>query len=186
MKKKQTKKAPGEGEAPASPWRNRIVGDGSVAPEKLLQNPKNWRLHPKHQEQGLAAVLDEVGWVQRIVVNRRTGFVVDGHLRARLAIERGEKTIPVGYVDLTDREEAIILAALDPLAALAGRDDEALKKILRSAAGASSGVDELLGQISLDAGFFKDKEQKPKVPPSPAGKIVHTCPRCKFNFSTGK
>lgn len=184
MTKKPSKKVADE--ATPSPWRNRIVGQGSVDPKKLLLNPKNWRIHPKHQQDGLAAVLDEVGWVQRIVVNRRTGFVVDGHLRARLAIERNEKSIPVSYVDLTAKEETIILATLDPLAALAGRDDEALKKILKSAADASSGVDELLGQIHLDAGFFKKKAEEPKPDPSPPGKIVHTCPRCKLKFHTGK
>jgi hypothetical protein len=185
-KKPRRKPAAGEQIAAASPWRNRIVDQGVVAPGKLLKNPKNWRLHPKHQEQGLAAVLDEVGWVQRIVVNKRTGFVVDGHLRAKLAIARGEKEIPVSYVDLSDREETIVLATLDPLAALAGHDDAALKKILKTAQGKSDPVDELLGQISLDAGFFKDKPSEPKESPSPAGKIVHSCPRCKFKFSTGK
>lgn len=188
MKKKAKEKSvpPAEGEAGASPWRNRIVGQGNAAPAKLLQNPKNWRIHPKHQEQGLAAVLDEVGWVQRIVVNKRTGFVVDGHLRARLAVARNEKTIPVSYVDLSDQEEMIILATLDPIAAMADRDDDALKKILAIAEGASSSIDELLGKIKLNAGFFKDKNPEPKAPPSPPGKLVHTCPRCKLKFSTGK
>jgi hypothetical protein len=42
-------------------------------------------------------VIGKVGRVQDVVVNRRTGRMVDGHLRAALAQERGELLIPVLY-----------------------------------------------------------------------------------------
>jgi len=58
------------------PWRNRIVGSGEEAPDQLLVNPGNWRLHPRNQQAALAGALDTVGWVQQILVNQRTGFVV--------------------------------------------------------------------------------------------------------------
>src|SRR5437867_4576224 len=67
-------------------WRNRIVGSGEEAPDQLLANPKNWRIHPKHQQEALAGVLDEVGWVQEVIVNQQTGHLVDGHLRVTLAL----------------------------------------------------------------------------------------------------
>ena len=56
-----------------------MVGEGAVAPDQLLANPRNWRIHPHEQEKALETVLDKVGWVQRVIVNQRTGFVVDGH-----------------------------------------------------------------------------------------------------------
>lgn len=111
-------------------WQNRIVGEGEEAPDQLLANPRNWRVHPAQQQEGLAAVLDKVGWVQRVIVNRRTGNLVDGHLRVTLAMRRNEATIPVTYVDLTEDEEALILATLDPLAGLAVTDKEMLKGLL--------------------------------------------------------
>src|SRR3972149_2850929 len=86
-------------------WRSRIVGTGEEPPESLLANPRNWRTHPKAQQDALAGVLDEVGWVQDVIVNRRTGYIVDGHLRVSLAISRAEPTIPVKYVDLSPDEE---------------------------------------------------------------------------------
>jgi hypothetical protein len=101
-------------------WRNRIVGQGTEAPEQLLANPRNWRVHGKTQQAALNGVLDEVGWVQQILVNQRTGHVVDGHLRVTLALRRNEPTVPVIYVDLTEQEEALVLATLDPIGALAG------------------------------------------------------------------
>lgn len=67
-------------------WRSRIVGTGEEAPDQLLANPRNWRIHPKAQQDALAGVLSEVGWVQNVIVNQRTGYVIDGHARVALAI----------------------------------------------------------------------------------------------------
>jgi DNA modification methylase len=50
-------------------WRNRIVGHGEEDPTQLLANPKNWRIHPKAQQDALVGVLNEVGWVQDVIVN---------------------------------------------------------------------------------------------------------------------
>lgn len=103
-------------------YRNRIVGQGEEDPTQLIANPRNFRIHPHGQEVGLEGVLQVVGWVARVMVNRRTGFVVNGHLRVAHAISMGEATIPVEYVDLDDAEEALILATFDPLASLASPD----------------------------------------------------------------
>lgn len=115
----------------ARKWRNRIVGHGEVEAKSLLANPKNWRIHPKNQTDALAGVLSEVGWVQDCIVNQRSGFVVDGHARVALAIKANEK-VPVVYVDLSDEEEALILATLDPLSAMAEKDDKLLAELLGS------------------------------------------------------
>jgi len=101
--------------ATAPTWRNRITGSGEEASDQLLANPANWRIHPKAQQDALAGALDQVGWVQQVMVNRRTGFVVDGHARVALALRRGEPTVPVLYVDLDANEEALVLATLDPI-----------------------------------------------------------------------
>ena len=50
------------------------------------------------------------GWVAEVLVNRTTGNVVDGHLRIELALTRQERTVPVTYVELTQAEEALVLA----------------------------------------------------------------------------
>ena len=63
--------------------------------------------------------LATVGWVSDVIVNRRTGFVVDGHLRVAAAISAEQDSVPVKYVDLTDEEEALILATYDATTNLA-------------------------------------------------------------------
>lgn len=111
-------------------WQNRIVGQGEEAPDQLLANPRNWRIHPKAQQEALGSVLDSVGWVQNIIVNRQTGYVIDGHARVALAISRQEPSVPVVYVDLAPEEEALVLASLDPLSAMAVTDQEMLAELL--------------------------------------------------------
>ena len=112
------------------PWQSRIVGEGEEAPGKLMPNPKNWRIHNAQQQEGLAAVLDRVGWVQRVVVNQRTGRLVDGHMRVALAVRRKDPMVPVVYVDLDEQEETLVLSTLDPIAGLAGTDTAQLKALL--------------------------------------------------------
>lgn len=137
---------------PGTVWRNRIVGTGEVDPSELVANPANWRQHPMQQREALADALERVGWVQQVVVNKTTGRMIDGHLRAQLGDEQGEATVPVLYVELTEEEERLVLASLDPIGALAVPDVEQLRKLLDSLpaladAPALDGLlDDLLGQ----------------------------------------
>jgi hypothetical protein len=111
------------------PWRNRIVGYGEEEASQLLANPKNWRIHPKNQQAALEGSLDKIGWIQNCVVNRSTGFVIDGHARVALAISRGEK-VPCLYVELTPQEEALAIATLDSITALARTDKDILDSLV--------------------------------------------------------
>jgi DNA modification methylase len=119
-------------------WQNRIVGYDQVDPETLLANPNNWRIHSGGQQEALEGVLDTVGWVDDVIVNQRTGFVVDGHLRVSLALRHGMTAVPVKYVDLTEAEEALVLATLDPIGAMAKTDSDKLAELLKAAHEGSS------------------------------------------------
>lgn len=146
-------------------WRNRIVGTGSESPDQLLANPKNWRLHPGHQQAALRGVLEEVGWVADVLVNRRTGMVVDGHLRVLLALKHHQRSVPVRYVDLSEAEEAKVLATFDTISAVAGADPEKLLELLAQITTGDVGVqgllDDLVKQHDL-AGLPKDAPE-PKL-----------------------
>lgn len=149
-------------------WRSRIVGHGDEAPDQLLANPLNFRIHPKPQQEALAGVLDQVGWVQDVIVNRTTGHVVDGHLRVSLALGRGERSVPVVYVELDDHEEKLILATIDPIAAMAATDAEKLDELLRDVAADSTAVQAMLSDLAESAGILADK---PPVADDPGAQI---------------
>jgi ParB-like chromosome segregation protein Spo0J len=129
-------------------FKNRIVGDGTEDPNNLKLNPLNWRTHPDIQEQALEQVLDKVGYVQRVIVNKRTGRLVDGHLRVELARKRKQHEIPVVYVDMSPDEEAFVLATIDPLSALAGQNQSVLDSLLENVDDEHSELLEELGLIS--------------------------------------
>jgi len=143
---------------PATPsvWRNRIVGEGEPAPDQLLANPANWRIHPSNQQDALSGVLAEVGWVTRVIVNRATGFVVDGHARVALAISSNQPSVPVTYVDLTEAEEALILATLDPISAMAVTDAEKLSELMAEVVTDDSAIENMLNQLKARAGIFDE------------------------------
>ena len=132
----------------AAPWRNRIVGTGEVPPDQLVANPANWRTHPQEQRQALSGGLSEIGWVAQVLVNRATGHVVDGHLRVELAISRDEPTVPVLYVELTEEEERLILATLDPIGAMADAEALALESLLADLEPADEGLRRFLGELA--------------------------------------
>src|SRR5262245_41628359 len=122
-------------------WANRIVGEAAVPPATLVPHPLNWRTHPNPlQSQALTGVLTEVGWVQRVLVNRTTGHLLEGHLRVTLALARKEPTVPVLYVDLTEAEEHTILATLDPLSALAETEAVRLETLLAGITTEQAGI----------------------------------------------
>jgi len=111
-------------------WQNRIVEQGEADPNVLLPNPLNWRAHPAEQSQVLESVLETVGWVDRIIVNKRTGRLVDGHLRVALAKRRGIPQVPVSYVDLSEEEERLVLATFDPITGMALAEQAVLNDLL--------------------------------------------------------
>lgn len=144
-------------------WQNRIVGTGEEIPDQLMANPKNWRIHPITQQDAVEAALDQVGWVQSVIVNKQTGCLVDGHLRVALAISREESTIPVTYVDLSEQEEALVLATLDPLAGLAATDTEKLAQLLAEATAEGSGLQNLMDDLAKSAKPLDDLVEEGQV-----------------------
>lgn len=116
--------------ATPTPWRSRILRHAEVAPEELIPNAGNARRHPKTQQKALNGLLSTVGWVQSVVVSERSGMIVDGHLRHDLALRNGAATVPCVYVDLTEDEERMMLAAFDAVGGLADVDTRQLSLLL--------------------------------------------------------
>lgn len=113
------------------PWESRIVGLEHLPPASLNAHPSNFRIHPIGQKEALSGSLGSIGWVQTVVMNRVTGRIIDGHLRVALALARGETTVPVTVVELTEAEEAQALLSLDPIAAMAETDREKMSTLMQ-------------------------------------------------------
>jgi ParB-like chromosome segregation protein Spo0J len=153
---------------PPAAWRNRITGSDLVDPSQLLANPANWRTHPAAQRDALRGSLDAVGWVQQVIVNTVTGHVVDGHARIEEAISRGEPMVPVAYVELSPEDEALVLATLDPIGALATAEKDALAALLAGLAPSDDTLRSFLAELAERNGIHRaipgDPDEIPAVP----------------------
>lgn len=136
-------------------WR--IVGYSDEPVDSLLANPGNWRIHPKSQQEALAGVIREVGVVQNILVNKTTQHVVDGHLRIALAMRDSQPTVPVTWVELSEAEEALILATLDPLGAMATADASNLDELLRDVQSGERAVQEMPAELARQNGLYQGR-----------------------------
>lgn len=110
-------------------------------------NPRK-NLQPGDPEyEKLVRSIDEFGYVEPIVWNKRTGNVVGGHQRLKVMMAKGHKIVEVSVVDLEPSREKALNVALNKI----GGDWDVL------------GLDKLLSELKSD-GFdvtltgFDDKE----------------------------
>ena len=135
-------------------WRNRIVSSGTMPASQFVANPSNWRIHPKAQREALNGVLNEVGWVQNVIVNKTTGNVVDGHARIEEALKRGDETpVPYVEVELTEDEEQKILLTLDPISTMAAADKANLDALLKNVETQDAAVMAMIADMADKAGL---------------------------------
>jgi len=103
--------------------RNRIKELRQVKASELLPNPRNWRRHPAGQADALRGALAEIGYADALIAYETPDglMLIDGHLRAETT---PDMEVPVLVTDLDEGEANKLLMTLDPLAAMAERDEE--------------------------------------------------------------
>jgi DNA modification methylase len=116
-------------------------------PEDLLAHPQNFRRHPGAQADALRGSIKELGWLKGVIVNQTTGHVLDGHLRCEESMRQGTK-VPVDWVELTEEEERLALAVLDPITEMANRDQEVLDQLLADVTTGDAGLQALLDELA--------------------------------------
>ena len=142
------------------PVRNRIIEMRKVRAGDLLPDPRNYRGHPKSQRDALRTIWDRVGNAD-VLITRETPdglMLVDGHLRADESDPNAE--ISVIVTDLDEGEAGEVLATLDPLAAMAEIDTEALQALVDGMADrADDALASLLHEMhEIDIGHVPDFE----------------------------
>jgi len=159
--------APGTSES----VRDRVVELRRVPAAELRANPKNWRRHPQGQVRALTSVLQQVGYADALLARETPDGLelIDGHLRAEIT---PEQEVPVLVLDVDQEEADLILATLDPLAAMAEADSEALEALLSSVAIDSADLAEYLaGQTGNGKKEgLTDPDEVPEAPAEPTTK----------------
>jgi len=144
--------------------RDRIKELRRVPASELIPNPKNWRTHPVTQQDALRGVLAEVGYADALIARETPEglMLVDGHLRAETT---PDSDVPVLVLDIDEAEADLILATLDPLAAMADRDSEALNDLISTLEVNNEAVFDMLEQMGHDItiGTLEDAKNSLKV-----------------------
>ena len=127
--------------------RDRIKELRRVKGSDLIPNPKNWRTHPVAQQDALRGVLAEIGYADALIARETPEglMLVDGHLRAETT---PDADVPVLVLDIDEEEADLMLATLDPLAAMAGRDEERLSELLATVTSDNDTVNALLEMLA--------------------------------------
>jgi hypothetical protein len=149
--------------------RDRIKELRRVPASELIPNPKNWRVHPTAQQDALRGVLAEVGYADALIARETPEglMLVDGHLRAETT---PDSDVPVLVLDINEAEADLMLATLDPLAAMAGRDEERLAELLSTVSSDNATVNALLQ--TLANGYEPLTLPEPQTdPPIPRGSL---------------
>jgi site-specific DNA-methyltransferase (adenine-specific) len=151
--------------------RDRISSLRRVKAAELTKNPGNYRKHPRAQREALRGVLSEIGYASALLAREDADgslVLIDGHLRADLD---SEQEVPVLVLDVTEAEADTLLASIDPIAAMAGSDPEALLALLGRVETDSEGLADLFEGLRRSAeddlaSLLQDPEELPKAAPS--------------------
>lgn len=125
-------------------WSDRVKELRRVRAGDLVPHPKNWRVHPARQRKALAGLLSEVGFAGAVLVRERSDGklqLIDGHLRIETA--DAEMLVPALVLDVSEAEAEKLLALVDPVGALAERDDAHWRALVEGI----SSEDEVLAEL---------------------------------------
>ena len=154
--------------------RDRVKELRRVRAGELLPNERNWRKHPKAQQEALQGVLAEIGYAGALLAYETPSGLklIDGHLRATTT---PDTEVPVLVLDVDDAEAAKLLATLDPLAAMAEADGNALDALLRDVQTGSQALADMLTNLAEEAGILNDENKElieDEVPEPPVDPIT--------------
>jgi ParB-like chromosome segregation protein Spo0J len=172
--------------------RNRVKSLRMVPASDLRPNPKNWRTHPKAQQDALRGVLAEVGLADACLARELPDgslMLIDGHLRAETL---GDGDVPVLILDVNEAEADKLLATLDPLAAMAETDAVKLDELLRTFNSSSEALQQLAASTASEAGLYEAIDgptaEEPEAPEDFKEvdeniETEHECPKCGYKWS---
>ena len=129
--------------------RNRIKRLDYIPANQLLANPNNPRRHPGKQREALRGSLETLGYYDAVIMNERTGYLIDGHARVEEQLTLDETaTIPVLVVDMTEAEENQALLTHDYITQLAIYDQDTLNDLLQQ----TEAYDDRIADLLQDMG----------------------------------
>lgn len=162
------------GDVKDSPIQTRALRLEWIRPEDLAENPANWRRHPEIQSEALESTMAAINvlgdddtsgaWAGAALYNERTERLIDGHLRRDAPdglLVDGK--IPVIVGRWNEAQERLILATLDPLGAMAQRDEAAFVALRENLGREDEAISTALDSFPI-VDTFVDPEPPVQIP----------------------
>lgn len=146
-------------------FENQIVRWDLVPAEQLLANPRNPRSHPKKQRDALVGSMRELGIIAPVLVNLRTGYLIDGHARVEeITSVDPSRPMPVVFVDVSPEQEAKAIAVFDRITEMADVDKERLESLLREVRSEEPALQKLLAEMAKEHRLYLGPDEGPEDP----------------------
>ncbi len=146
--------------------RDRIKELRRVRADSLRPHPKNWRTHPNAQRDALRGVLADVGYADALLARELDDGqleLIDGHLRAETT---PDAEVPVLVLDVSAEEADKILLTHDPLAALAGIDQQRVDELQATCEFDHPQVEAMLDGLAQEIASAETERETPRDKPN--------------------
>lgn len=141
---------------------NAIVGQGTKPATEFRPHPKNAREHPAKQYEVLKESIEQDGFRAPIIENRRTGFMIDGHLRLKVVMECFPElaaNVPFIQVDYSVEQESRALATHDLITQLATWNPASFDSLLRDFQTTSQSMADMLSKHAKEIGLYEEQRK---------------------------
>jgi hypothetical protein len=137
-------------------------------PNSLDENYLNWKIHTDFQTEVVSELIRKHGWIKPLAYNLETGRLLDGHDRRKISIARGLAAVPVIIGTWPEEQEPEILGSLDPSAALAKGEPDAIQRLLDQMQDPAPVIDRLITELAESNGLLDrlSAEQPTRIEPT--------------------
>ena len=144
-------------------------------PAELVPADYNPRQIDNHQLEALKRSLDRWGFVEPVVMNKRTGRIVGGHQRVKAALALAVPEVPTVWVDIDEEGEKALNIALNQISGDWREDKLALLldelqgkgQSLEDLGFAQDRLDDLLAELRQGPELQGDLDEVPEPPAEP-------------------
>jgi hypothetical protein len=156
---------------------NRIKDHRRVRAGDLIPHELNPRLHSSAQRKALKALYDEIGFARSLLAYELPDGklkLIDGHLRRDMSLD---ELVDVEVLDVSDAEARALLLAIDPLAQLAGYEQQILDDLRQQTERDSAAVRTLWETLAQSEKRLHDDLERIKQsdPPAPQFFVLVHC-----------
>ena len=152
--------------------------DAMLEIEKIVRHPRNNNMHPIEQIEAFQRIISKKGiWRIPLIISKKSGFLVAGHLRLTVAENMGLQQLPVVYQDFeSEADEYQFLTFDNEIARWAKLDRHEVHLALEEIEGLE------LDDLGIKSFELETQEDLVLENEDKNTKTIKVCPSCGHEF----